>query len=337
MTERTNLDLTEEPAAGLEKTRILVFVAFAFGIAWATAVVIYLTGGIEGSPRIVEGVPIPLAVVLMATVYMWAPAMANVLTRLVTGEGTDDLYLRPNFTRNWAYWVAALVLPGILTVVGATVFYLLFPQYFDVSATTMVEAGQAPSTGTVKGFTGGIWGAILFFTFVSLFVAPLFNAIPAFGEEFGWRGYLLPKLVPLGGRRAVVIVGFLWGVWHWPAIAMGQNYGLDYAGAPWLGFVGMAWFSVAAGIVLGWLVLHSGSVWPAAIGHGAINATFSYGTAFSASELHPVLGPEPGGIVGAVGWAVFAAWLLYRSDALRTRTFVPAVDRSGGVPVETTD
>lgn len=54
---------------------------------------------------------------------------------------------------------------------------------------------------------------------------PLWSAIPAliavtllmvFGEEYGWRGYLVPKLLPLGEVRASLIVGVIWGVWHFP-------------------------------------------------------------------------------------------------------------------------
>ena len=37
------------------------------------------------------------------------------------------------------------------------------------------------------------------------------------GEEFGWRGFLLPRLVPKFGEMvACFIVGIIWGVWHWP-------------------------------------------------------------------------------------------------------------------------
>jgi len=50
------------------------------------------------------------------------------------------------------------------------------------------------------------------------------------GEEFGWRGYLLPKLLekhsPL---TSSVILGFLWGIWHYP-LYMNDIYGaLDTA------------------------------------------------------------------------------------------------------------
>lgn len=37
------------------------------------------------------------------------------------------------------------------------------------------------------------------------------------GEEAGWRGFLLPRLVPtLGALRAALVVGVIWAVWHLP-------------------------------------------------------------------------------------------------------------------------
>jgi len=45
--------------------RIIIFLGFAFGIAWITGLIIYLTGGLANSPQIVPG--ISLALTLMAT------------------------------------------------------------------------------------------------------------------------------------------------------------------------------------------------------------------------------------------------------------------------------
>lgn len=64
--------------------RIFIFLGFAFGIAWITGLIIYLTGGLTNSPQIVPG--ISLALVLLATAYMWAPALGNILTRLITAK-----------------------------------------------------------------------------------------------------------------------------------------------------------------------------------------------------------------------------------------------------------
>jgi uncharacterized protein len=39
----------------------------------------------------------------------------------------------------------------------------------------------------------------------ALTIAPLINTIFAMGEELGWRGYLLPQLMPLGKWRAILL------------------------------------------------------------------------------------------------------------------------------------
>jgi uncharacterized protein len=49
--------------------------------------------------------------------------------------------------------------------------------------------------------------------------------VTAFGEEYGWRGFLVPQLAPLGGLRISVFVAFLCAVWHVPPIFL---YGFDY-------------------------------------------------------------------------------------------------------------
>src|SRR6185436_9566278 len=79
----------------LDRRRIALYLTFAYGIAWTCGLIIALTGGLANSPPLIPGTPITLALVLLATVYMWAPASANILTRLITREGWGDLCLRP--------------------------------------------------------------------------------------------------------------------------------------------------------------------------------------------------------------------------------------------------
>ncbi len=296
----------------LDTRRIAVYLAFAFGIAWSAGLVIYLTGGLSNSPSLAPGIPITLALALLATVYMGAPALAHVLTRVLTREGWRDTYLRPQLRRGWPYWVAAWFLPGILTILGGVVYFALFPGYFDPSLSVVrnMLAQAAQQTGQPVPLSPVM--VVVAQTIQAMLIAPLINGLFTFGEEFGWRAYLQPRLLPLGERRAFVLMGVIWGVWHWPVIAMGYNYGADYPGAPWLGMLAMVWFTLLIGTLIGWLALRGGSVWPAVIGHAAVNGIAGLAMLFAQGKPNLLIGPTPLGVVGSAAWAAVALWILIR-------------------------
>lgn len=301
----------------IDKKRIVIFLAFAFGISWATALVIYLTGGLENSPVYdIAGAQISLALILLPTFYMFGPAIANLLTRWVTGEGRQDLILRPRFeNKRWVHFLAAWVLPAVLTIFGIALFFLIFPRYFDASFTLLKE--QLNLAG--MGADINPWTIIAIQTVQAILMAPMLNAISTFGEEFGWRGYLQPKLMPLGGRKAVLLTGLIWGIWHWPVILMGYNYGLDYFGAPILGLVGMVWFTLVIGVLLGWVTIKTNNVWPAVIGHGALNGIAALGLLFVQGEPSTLLGPTPVGLIGGLGFTILALILFFHPTALEPK------------------
>jgi len=97
----------------------------------------------------------------------------------------------------------------------------------------------------------------------SVLLAPILAIVIAFGEEYGWRGYLQTELFKLGRVRGVLLVGVIWGVWHWPLILMG----FSYPGHPLLGMVLTVFFTTGLAIVLGYAVLRSGSILLAAYLH----------------------------------------------------------------------
>lgn len=300
----------------LDLKRIWVYIAFAFGIAWATALVIYLTGGLSDSLTLISGTPITLATVLLPTLYMFSPAIANVLTRLTTGEGWRDLYLRPHLGRAWRVWILAWLGPVVLTLLGTILFFVLFPGTFDSSLSGLEEQlGQNASLDPAAQLALIVLG--------SATVAVVINCLVTFGEEFGWRAYLQPKLLPLGFRWTMVTMGVIWGVWHWPVIAMGYNYGRDYPGFPYLGMLAMVWFTFVAGTVIGWLAIWGDSVWPAVIAHATVNATGGLGVLVSSGQVFPLLGPAAIGLVGGVVWLLAALYLLWREPGLPERVKAP--------------
>lgn len=296
----------------LDTKRIAIFLAFAFGIAWTTSLVVYLTGGLTNSPTLIPGTGITLALVLVATLVMWSPGLAHILTRLVTKEGWQDMYLRPNWKCGWPYWLAAWFLPGMLAIGGMLVFFLLFPHHFDPSLTMLKNLIASSTPPGAAAPEINLWTIVILQVVQAMLFAPLINSWATFGEEFGWRAYLQPKMMPLGGRKAMLVMGVIWGVWHWPVILMGHNYGLDYPGAPFLGPLAMVWFTLILGTCLGWATLKAGSVWPAVIGHAAINGIASLGLLFTQGEPNPLLGPTVVGLIGGIGLAV-AALLIFLS------------------------
>jgi uncharacterized protein len=290
------------------KSRILIFLSLAFAISWATALAIYLTGGLEGGISLdIAGAKVPLAFILLSSFYMFGPAIANVLTRVITHEGKEGIRLRPFLKQGrWVFFLAAWFLPPLLILAGASLFFLIFPAYFDADLTGL--KAQMESLGALPKVNP--WLIVALQTVQAMLLSPLLNAIPTFGEEFGWRGYLQPKLMPFGERKAVLLVGVIWGVWHWPVILMGYNYGLDYFGAPFLGPLAMVWFTLSLSVIFGWLTVKAGSVWPAVIAHGAVNGIAAIGLLFAVGNPDPLLGPTPVGIIGGLGLTLTAILLL---------------------------
>jgi uncharacterized protein len=309
----------------IDKKRIIVFLVFAFGISWVTGLILYLTGGLENSPIYeIAGGQVSLALILLPTFYMFGPAIANILTRWITREGKQNLLLQPNFDRGrWVHFLAAWVLPGVLTIIGMSLFFLVFPRYYDSGLNTLRQQMILAGAGDVSPMM-----IVAVQTIQAILIAPLLNAIPTFGEEFGWRGYLQPKLMPLGGRKAVLLTGVIWGVWHWPVILMGYNYGFDYFGAPVLGLLAMVWFTIVTGTLFGWVTIKTDNVWPAVIGHGALNGIAALSLLFIEGEPSTLLGPTPVGLIGGIGFTIVALIIFLLPNALKPKLDVRRTEPS---------
>ena len=66
---------------------------------------------------------------------------------------------------------------------------------------------------------------------IAVVLGGVINIVPTFGEEWGWRGYLVPKMASrLHIVPTLLITGVIWGVWHAPLTALGHNYGMGYPG-----------------------------------------------------------------------------------------------------------
>lgn len=94
------------------------------------------------------------------------------------------------------------------------------------------------------------------------------NAIAAFGEESGWRGFLLKQFHRLSFVQASLATGFIWGLWHAPLIIQGHNYPQH----PVFGvFMMIIWCTLATPLFI-YIAIKAKSTIAAAIFHGTINA-----------------------------------------------------------------
>jgi membrane protease YdiL (CAAX protease family) len=88
-----------------------------------------------------------------------------------------------------------------------------------------------------------------------------------FGEEFGWRGYLLPRLVKrLSVVPAVLVVGAIWAIWHWPLLYQG------FVAAPGRELVTTIVGVIYMSVVIGAVYLRTGSLLLAMFLHWNINS-----------------------------------------------------------------
>jgi uncharacterized protein len=94
----------------------------------------------------------------------------------------------------------------------------------------------------------------------------VFAVFVVMGEEYGWRGYLLPTLRDwVGPRMATIIVGLVWAVWHGPLLFLLAKH-LDTAEPVTLCLIQMAAVFVIA-FPFSYVYFRTGSVLPAMILH----------------------------------------------------------------------
>ena len=201
--------------------------------------------------------------------------------------------------------------PVAAAVLGALLYFGVYPRDFDSTlpalAPMMEQAGI--SRGTAVSLLLGV-----------LVYGPVINLFFAIGEEIGWRGFLYPALRQrMFTLPACLLVGAIWGLWHTPINLMGHNYGTSYPGFPWLGILGMCLFTTSAGTFLAWLSERSGSLWPAALAHGTINAAAQVALLFRGAEgaVRQIWGPAVTGILAGMPMLVLSAVLLVRKGSWR--------------------
>ncbi|MCJ7519728.1 MAG: CPBP family intramembrane metalloprotease [Anaerolineaceae bacterium] len=271
----------------INRKGIISFLLITFGITYFMEGILILSGfRVTLIPTLIGQYTIIIA--------MWVPAVATLITtRFITHEKLDSTFF--SFGPSWKpYLVTALVIPLVFIITYAITWAFGLGQpdwqlssFFALIAGTSADMSTAPSPSLLL--------TQLFI--VSLTLAPVINSIAGFGEEWGWRGYLLPRLMPLGKWSAYLLVGLIWGLWHAPLVAIGFNY----PGYPVLGILLMVLLTTAISIYMNELTLRYKSAILAGWVHGVFNSQ-AYG--IWRMLLFANTNTALGGITGLLGIAV---------------------------------
>ncbi len=229
---------------------------------------------------------------------MWGPGIAAVVATVFVArkgwrQGLKELGLA-RFGK-FRFYLFAWFLPPLVVMLTILVTILLGLGKFDNNFTLLREALANSGRSNVSPQQ-----AIIGQLAVGILLGPLINVLFTLGEELGWRGFLLPRLLPLGRWTAIVLSGVVWGVWHAPAVALGLNYPKH----PIIGIPMMVVFCVLVGAFQAWLYLHTRSTWVAALAHGSINAWGNLPVVVLVPGFNLLLG---GTVASLTGWMVLIA------------------------------
>lgn len=243
-------------------------------------------------------------------VNMWIPGLLSVLFRLLFKEGFADVGWRVGKLRFWAWaYLAPLALAAVSVLVAWSAGWVTIssrlpeqPALYNVFFELPWFAPDASGSGLL---------CQRFFAVACIDIVPGFFL--ALGEELGWRGYLLPKMVQARWPMPLILTGLIWSIWHFPLFVFsGYAHGNLFAA--------LALFTLIAilfSVFIGWLRLASGSVFVAAMAHASFNSFVQsfVGPSFDGDGAWFLIGDY--GVLTILPYVILTAYL-WRSGRVQT-------------------
>ncbi len=198
---------------------------------------------------------------------MWMPAFSSVVARLSLREGIRDVSFRFGGKVGLHSIGIAVLMPLVVGTVAYGIAWATGLVGFSAITPSPAELAMSPAAARlaalepISRFLASVALGATIFT--------VYNCLRAAGEEIGWRGYMLTRLIAAGVPQPLFVSGLIWAVWHFPLILSGA-----YASGPFpLLSAGLFMIMIiGSALVAGVLRLRSGSVWPAVVLHAAWNS-----------------------------------------------------------------
>lgn len=192
---------------------------------------------------------------------MWTPAAASVAARLALREGFADVSFRLGGRRGAIGVTLAWMFPIAIGLVA-----------YDVAWTTGLVQFKPQLIGLAVPYVAAAASPAAIFAInlaVAATVVTVYSIATAAGEEIGWRGYMLTRLIDAGVPKPILTSGVIWALWHVPLILGGVYLtGVSPLVATALWMI----VATAASFVFARLRLATGSIWPAIVLHAGWNS-----------------------------------------------------------------
>ena len=200
---------------------------------------------------------------------LWLAAAA-LSSRANFGTGRTLLFLPGTFTPAFvALWLSGrLYPPGQRSELIERVFKWQFPARWYMFAAGYMAVVKLVAA-VLHRITAGSWPAFGSVPLYLILLATIISTPVQAGEEIGWRGYALPRMVErMGVPAASILLGLIWGLWHLPLFLLANT---DSTGQPFLVFLLAV---TAVSVAMTWLYQNTaGSLLAVMLMHAAINNT----------------------------------------------------------------
>ena len=263
--------------------------------SWAMFAVVHWGFGI--------GADTPTGLMIFSAVYMFFPLITALVLQAIDKEKFNHTGL-VNFKVTWS-WLVAWLLPVVMVFLCIPINGLFPGVELQYNSEQLINQYQVPEEQQemVRESLAKLpaWMMVLSTVFSGLIAGITVNAIAAFGEEYGWRNYLVGALREVKFWKAAVFIGIVWGIWHFPLILMGHNYPNE----PCWGVLLMVVVCILLCVIELYFVLKSKSMVVAAIMHGTFNAV-------SGMTIYFTLGGNDllNGMTGLAGFTVMAVTII---------------------------
>ena len=172
------------------------------------------------------GADTPKGLMLFSSVYMFFPLITALVLQAIDKEKFNHTGL-VNFKVSWP-WVVAWLLPVVMVALCILINGMMPGVSLQYNSEQLINQYHVPEDQQelVREQMGKIPSYLMIISvlFSGLIAGITINAIAAFGEEYGWRNYLVGALCEVKFWKAALFIGIVWGIWHFPLILMGHNY-----------------------------------------------------------------------------------------------------------------